>query len=96
VDAFRTPAPPNDVFAMNTSHVIVSTSVMAGIALFSLIVSHLDSKKFNDTVPKAIIIGSAFCIVPEAIDNYLAGCFWSQSQDPNMLMFSLMGCEFDW
>jgi len=95
-DAFRTPAPPNDAFAMNSNHVIVSTSVMAGIALFFLVVAHFDGKKFNDTVPKAIIMGSAFCVVPESIDNYLAGCFWSQSHDPKMLMYFLMGREFDW
>ncbi|KAF2494937.1 hypothetical protein BU16DRAFT_540174 [Lophium mytilinum] len=94
-DTFRTPAPPNDAFAMNTDHVIVSTAVMASIALFFMVVAYFDGKKFNDTIPLAIIVGSAFCVVPEAVDNYLGGCYWSQSHDPNMLLFFLMGREYD-
>jgi len=42
------------------------------------------------------VFGAAFCVVPEAIDNYLAGCYWSQSHNPKMLMFFLMGREFDY
>jgi hypothetical protein len=95
-DAFRTPAPPNDAYAMKVDHVIISTAVMASIALGFLIIAHFDGKKFKDTIPKAIIMGSAFCVVPESIDNYLAGCFWTQSHNPNMLMFFLMGREFDY
>lgn len=94
-EAFRTPAPPNDAFSMNANHVLISTSVMALIALAFLVVAYFDCKRFNSTVPIAMIMGSAFCVVPEAIDNYLGGCYWSQSHHPNMLLFFLMGREYD-
>lgn len=93
---FRTPAPPNDAFAQNVGHVIVSTSVMFAIALVFSVVAFVDCRRFKSTVPISMVIGAAFCVVPEAIDNYLAGCYWSQSHHPKMLMFFLMGREFDY
>ncbi|KAK9776505.1 hypothetical protein SCAR479_06828 [Seiridium cardinale] len=93
--AFRTPAPPNDAFAMNANHVLISTSVMCAIALAFVLVAYADCRRYSTTVPLAMIFGAAFCVVPEAIDNYLAGCYWSQSHDPRMLMFLLMGREYD-
>lgn len=93
---FRTPAPPNDAFIQNTSHVFVSTAVMFSIAAAFVVVATIDSKRYKSTVPQALVLGAAFCVVPEAIDNYLGGCYWSQSHNPNMLLFFLMGREFDY
>jgi len=93
---FRTPAPPNDAFAQNTSHVFISTTVMFSIALVFMVISFLDSRRFKSTVPIALVVGAAFCVVPESIDNYLGGCYWSQSHDPKKLMYFLMGREFDY
>ena len=93
---FRTPPPPNDTFLQNAEHVFVATSVMLAIALIFLVVSIFDSRRFKSTVPVAMVFGAAFCVVPEAIDNYLAGCYWSQSHDPDKLLFFLMGREFDY
>jgi len=92
---FRTPAPPNDAFAQDVTHVIVSTAVMFSIAIGFSIVALTDCKKFKSTVPIAMVFGSLFCVVPEAIDNYLGGCYWSQSHNPSMLLFFLMGREYD-
>lgn len=93
---FRTPAPPNDAFTQNTSHVFISTAIMLLIALSFSVVAFFDCRRFNTTVPIAMVFGAAFCVIPEAIDNYLAGCYWSQSHDPNKLLFFLMGREFDY
>ncbi|KAF1347000.1 hypothetical protein BDV97DRAFT_230797 [Delphinella strobiligena] len=93
---FRTPAPPNDLFAQNANHVFVSTTVMLSIAVVFFVIASIDSKRYNSSVPRVMILGAAFCVVPEAIDNYLAGCYWSQSHNPNRLMFMLMGREFDY
>lgn len=94
--SFRTPAPPNETFAQNPEHVFVATSVMFAIAVFFLIIAAFDSRRYKSTVPIAMVLGAAFCVVPEAIDNYLAGCYWSQSHDPDKLLFFLMGREFDY
>lgn len=93
--AFRTPAPPNNAFPQDARHVFVATSVMLVIALIFLVVAAFDSRRYKSTVPIAMVLGAAFCVVPEAIDNYLAGCYWSQSHDPDKLLFFLMGREFD-
>lgn len=85
--AFRTVAPPNDAFAQNVTHVVTSTSVMFAIAAFFSVVAFFDCRRFKSTVPISMVFGAAFCVVPEAIDNYLAGCYWSQSHNPKMLMF---------
>ncbi|OCK76737.1 hypothetical protein K432DRAFT_385197 [Lepidopterella palustris CBS 459.81] len=95
-ETFRTPAPPNEAFPQNADHVFISTTVMFILALIFSVISHVDSRRFNSTVPRAMVLGAAFCVVPEAIDNYLAGCYWSQSHDPNKLLFFLMGREFDY
>jgi len=92
---FRTVAPPNDAFAQNVTHVVVSTSVMFSIALVFSVIAFFDSRKFKSTVPISMVFGAAFCVVPESIDNYLGGCYWSQSHNPKMLLFFLMGREFD-
>lgn len=93
---FRTPAPPNDLFAQNANHVFISTTVMLSIAVAFFVIASIDSKRYNSSVPRFMILGAAACVVPEAIDNYLAGCYWSQSHNPNRLMFMLMGREFDY
>ena len=94
--AFGTFMPPNEIFPQNREHVVVSTSIMLAIALFFLVVSVFDSRKFKSIVPVGMVLGAAFCVVPEAIDNYLGGVYWSQSHIPGDIMFVLMGREFDW
>lgn len=93
---FRTPAPPNDAFPQDVEHVFISTSIMLGLALLFVGIAYFDNKRYHSTVPTGLIFGSAFCVVPEAIDNYLGGCYWSQSHDPNKMMFFLMGREYDY
>lgn len=93
---FRTPAPPNELFPMNEEHVFIATSIMAILALCIFIFTVIESKRYKSTVPIAIAFAAAFCVVPEAIDNYLAGCYWSQSHKPDNLLFLLMGREFDY
>lgn len=93
---FRTPAPPNELFPMNSEHVFVSTLFMAILALLILFISIIDAKRYKSTVPIGIVLAAIFCVIPESIDNYLAGCYWSQSHNPNNLLFLLMGREFDY
>jgi hypothetical protein len=95
-ETFRTPAPPNDAFVQNVGHVAISTTVMLILALTCTVISFVESKRYNTTIPKAIVLGAAFCVVPEAIDNYLGGCYWSQSHDPKQILFFLMGREYDY
>jgi hypothetical protein len=94
--AFRTPPPPNQLFPQNAEHVFNAPAVMLFIAIIFMVVAARDSFKFKSTVPLAMVLGAAFCVVPEAIDNYIAGCYWSQSHDPDQLLFFLMGREFDY
>ncbi|MCA2016125.1 hypothetical protein LDJ79_08385 [Vibrio tritonius] len=93
---YRTPPPPNELFQQNAEHVFIATTVMLFIAIIFMVVATRDSFKFKSTVPLAMVLGAAFCVVPEAIDNYIAGCYWSQSHDPDLLLFFLMGREFDY
>jgi len=93
---FRTPAPPNGAFPQNPEHVLFATIVMVTLALIMVVVSIFEGVRFKSTVPFAIVMGGAFCVFPESVDNYLAGCFWSQSHNPSQLFYFLMGREFDY
>lgn len=90
------PIPPNNLFPQNPEHVFVSTMIMLAIALFFMIVAARDSWKYRSTVPIGMVLGAAACVVPEAVDNYLGGVYWSQSHQLRDIMFILMGREFDW
>ena len=48
--AFGTFMPPNEIFPQNREHVVVSTSIMLAIALFFLVVSVFDSRKFKSSM----------------------------------------------
>ena len=93
---FGTPQPPNELFPQIPQHVFVSTSIMFAIAVFFMIIAGIDSFKFKSTVPVGMVLASAFCVVPEVIDNYLGGVYWSQSHVPSDIVFTLLGREFDW
>lgn len=93
---FHTPAPPNDAFPPNLQHVTVGTIGMTLIALVMVVISIIEGKRFKSTVPFALVMAAAVCVVPESVDNYLAGCYWSQSHDPNQILYFLMGREFDY
>lgn len=95
-NVYHTPTPPNDFFVQNPEHVMVSTAIMAAIAIVFLIIACFDSRKFHSTVPIGMVMGAAACVIPESVDNYLGGCFWSQSHKVGDIMFVLMGREFDW
>lgn len=69
---------------------------MLAIALGFMCIAAYDSRKFRSWVPIGMVLGAAFCVVPEAIDNYLGGVYWTQSHIPGDIMFVLMGREFDW
>lgn len=94
--AYQTPIPPNDLFPQNPEHVFISTAIMAAIAIIFLLIAFRDSRKFRSTVPIGMVMGAAACVVPESVDNYLGGVFWSQSHQASDIMFVLMGREFDW
>lgn len=93
---FRTPAPPGDAFPQNPQHVFVGTMAMliAGLAMSGVAV--FDSFRLKTTVPLGILLGAAVCVIPESVDNYLAGCFWTTSHDPKNLLYFLMGREFEY
>ncbi|GJC96791.1 membrane protein [Colletotrichum higginsianum IMI 349063] len=94
-ETFRTVAPPNDAFAHNADHVRVASTVLLGLILTFVLLSLRESKRWSSTVPTALTLGAATCILPEAVDNYLANCYWAQSHDPSQLMFTFLGREFD-
>lgn len=93
---FRTPAPPNEAFPQNSGHVLIATIGMLIISLIMVVIAIIDGKRFKSTVPIALVMAAAVCVVPESIDNYLGGCYWSQSHDPHQLFYFLMGREFDY
>lgn len=93
---FRTPAPPNDAFPQNAHHVLVSTLGMLALALVFVGIAIREGIRYGSTIPFAIVAGAAFCVIPESIDNYLGGCYWSQSHDPDQLLYFMMGREFDY
>ncbi|EMB4337286.1 hypothetical protein I5462_12715 [Citrobacter freundii] len=93
---FRTPAPPNDAFPQNAEHVLNGSLAMLIAGILMACVAMIDAVRFKSTVPLALVLGAAICVYPESIDNYLAGCFWSTSHDPDHLLYFLMGREFDY
>jgi hypothetical protein len=93
---FRTPAPPNDAFPQNAEHVFISSAIMTTLALIMVVVALFEGKRYKSTVPIALVMAGALCVFPECVDNYLGGCFWSQSHDPNKIFYFLMGREIDY
>ncbi|TEA14514.1 hypothetical protein C8034_v003392 [Colletotrichum sidae] len=94
-NTYGTIAPPNDAFPFNANHASVVSVVLLILSLTFVGISFKESKRWNSTVPAALTIGAASCILPEAVDNYLANCYWAQSHDPRFLMFTFLGREFD-
>lgn len=94
-ETYRTVAPPNDAFAHDADHVRVVSGILLGLCLFVVLISIRESRRWSSTVPTALTLGAATCIIPEAVDNYLANCYWAQSHDPAQLMFTFLGREFD-
>jgi hypothetical protein len=47
-------------------------------------------------VPVGLVVAAALCVYPESVDNYLAGCYWSQSHEQSQILYFLMGREFDY
>lgn len=92
---FRTVAPPNDAFPLDAGHASVVSVILLILCLTFVGISVRESRHWKSTVPTALTIGAASCVLPEAIDNYLANCYWAQSHNPNQLMFTFLGQEFD-
>ena len=80
---------------MNAQHVFVATAGMTLIALIMVVVAVIEGQRYKSTVPLALVMAGAACVFPESIDNYLGGCYWSQSHDPAHTFYFLMGREFD-
>ncbi|KEQ87358.1 hypothetical protein M438DRAFT_331889 [Aureobasidium pullulans EXF-150] len=95
-DIFRTPAPPGDAFAPDGSHVLVVMTVLIRISLGFLAFAISESKRFKTSIPIGLVVASIFCVIPEAVNNYLGGVYWTQSHDPKQLLFMLMGRKFDY
>ena len=93
---FHTPAPPNESFPQNPTHVAIATAGMTILALIMVVVALIEGKRYKSTVPLAVVMAGAACVFPESIDNYLGGCYWSQSRDPAHTFYFLMGREFDY
>ncbi|THY69999.1 hypothetical protein D6C94_09021 [Aureobasidium pullulans] len=93
---FRTPAPPGDAFAQDASHVLVVMTILIPISLGFLAFAIFESKRFKTSIPIGLVVAGIFCVVPEAVNNYLGGVHWTQSHDPKQLLFMLMGREFDY
>ena len=94
-ETYGTVAPPNDAFAHDAHHVRVVSAVLLGLSLVFVLISLGESRRWSSTVPTALTLGAATCVLPEAVDNYLANCYWAQSHDPSQLMFTFLGREFD-
>ena len=95
-DIFRTPAPPGDAFAQDASHVLVVMTILITISLGFLAFAIFESKRFKTSIPIGLVVAGIFCVVPEAVNNYLGGVHWTQSHDPKQLLFMLMGRELDY
>ncbi|CAD0044432.1 unnamed protein product [Aureobasidium pullulans] len=93
---FRTPAPPGDAFAQDASHVLVVMTILIPISLGFLAFAIFESKRFKTSIPIGLVVADIFCVVPEAVNNYLGGVHWTQSHDPKQLLFMLMGRELDY
>ncbi|MDO5532574.1 hypothetical protein [Sutterella sp.] len=93
---FGTPPPPNDAFPQDPEHVFIGTSCMVVLALVFCAIAFHDAWKWKTTVPIGLVLGAAFCVVPEVIDNYLGGVYWSQSHGPDQILYVLLGREFDY
>jgi len=92
---FRTPAAPGDAFIQDPHHVNVVKAVLLAISLFFVAVSISEARRFQTSVPFALAVSGIFCVVPEAVNNYIGGVYWTQSHDPKQILFMLMGREFD-
>ncbi|GKT41535.1 uncharacterized protein ColSpa_01716 [Colletotrichum spaethianum] len=76
-ETFRTVAPPNDAFAHDANHVNIVSTVLLGLCLTFVLISLRESKRWSSAVPIALTLGAATCVLPEAVDNYLANCYWA-------------------
>ncbi|KAF4861425.1 hypothetical protein CGCSCA1_v014881 [Colletotrichum siamense] len=92
---YRTVPPPNDDFPQDPHHVRVVLIILLAISLTFVGISLRESKRWGSTVPAALTIGSATFVLVEAINCYLANVYWTTSNDPGKLMFTLLGRDFD-
>lgn len=93
---YRTVVPlPDDEYPQDASHIRVVSAILSSIILAFIRISFVESKRWNSTVPTALTIGAASCVFAEAVNCYLANVWWTASHDPNQLMFTLLGREFD-
>ena len=92
---YGTVAPPIDSFPQDPDHIQVVSSVLLAVSLVFLGVSVTESKRWNSTVPAALTVGAASCVLAEAVNCYLSNVYWTQSHDPRQLLFTLLGREFE-
>ncbi|KAJ8114621.1 hypothetical protein OPT61_g3541 [Boeremia exigua] len=92
---YRTVAPPGDAFPQDPNHISVVSVVLLTVSLIFVAASFTESKRWNSTVPAALTIGGASCVFAEAINCYLSNVYWTTSHNPRLLMFTLMGRDFD-
>lgn len=93
---FRTPAAPGDAFIQDPHHVSVVKTILLAISLLFVAVSVSEARGFQTTVPFALAVSGIFCVVPEAVNNYIGGVYWIQSHNPKQNLFMLRGREFDY
>lgn len=92
---YRTVAPPHDDYPQNADHVSVVSLVLTTICLAAVGVSLTESKRHNSTVPAALTLGAATCFYAEALNCYLANVYWTVSHDPQQVLFTLLGRDFE-
>ncbi|KAF4814006.1 hypothetical protein CGCTS75_v013570 [Colletotrichum tropicale] len=92
---YRTVPPPSDNFPQDPHHVRVVSIILLAVSLTFVGVSLKESKRWGSTVPAALTIGSATFVLVEAVNCYLANVYWTTSNDPGQLMFTLLGRDFD-
>lgn len=88
-------APKHEDFPQDPDHIRVVSAILFTVCLTFVGISIRESKKWHSTVPAALTIGSASCVLAEAINCYLANVWWTVSGDPKQLLFTLLGRDFD-
>ncbi|KAM0546755.1 hypothetical protein ACHAPJ_010683 [Fusarium lateritium] len=92
---YGTVASPKGNFPQDPNHIRVVCSILLPISLAFLGISVTESRRWNSTVPAALTVGAATCVLAEAINCYLSNVYWTYAHDHSQLMFTLLGREFD-
>ncbi|KAM0231676.1 hypothetical protein ACHAP5_010968 [Fusarium lateritium] len=91
---YGTVAPPSN-FTQDLDHIQVVSRILLAVSVAFLAISVTESRRWKSTVPAALTFGATSCVFAEAINCYLSNVYWTHSDDPEKLMFTLMGRRFE-